>query len=312
MCIYNSELLFPIIFFAIYILLEAQDWGLSIMTPIVTKSYEETIATGKLIKPGLDGNELWLFLGLFVMGSSVENETSVPIFFYVASVFAVIGLVARIMTSYITAVEYCGIIIKLGSFFSLCNIGAVGLLLFSWGTESGDFFTVSGIIGTIWILMVSIQIGAVYGAVKVENPLAERWRALNLVTALLELFVFIPIAVIEIISLKPFLIDDSSLWVMLFMIVIFSITAFALVRMRLTGRGMIASYFLFFLELMFIIFTLVVNVIANNRFDEENLSEIMGTMPFLGIVGITLIWTISILIWKMLRKKINYTWNDHI
>ena len=44
-------------------ILEAADWGLCLAAPIVSRNREENKAIIGLLRPGLDGNELWFFLG---------------------------------------------------------------------------------------------------------------------------------------------------------------------------------------------------------------------------------------------------------
>lgn len=66
----NSDvniLLLPLCFLGLYMILEAADWGLSLAAPLISRNRQENEAILNLMKPGLDGNELWFFMGLFMI-----------------------------------------------------------------------------------------------------------------------------------------------------------------------------------------------------------------------------------------------------
>ena len=57
----SNVLLLPLCFFGLYMILEAADWGVTLAAPLVSRNEEENKAALGLLKPGLDGNELWFF-----------------------------------------------------------------------------------------------------------------------------------------------------------------------------------------------------------------------------------------------------------
>ena len=67
----SNVLLLPLCFFGLYMILEAADWGLCLSAPLVCRSRDENRAVLGLLRPCLDGNELWYFLGLFMMGAAI-------------------------------------------------------------------------------------------------------------------------------------------------------------------------------------------------------------------------------------------------
>ena len=69
----SNVLLLPLCFFGLYMILEAADWGLCLAAPLVSRNNDENRAILGLLKPGLDGNELWYFLGFFMMGAAVPE-----------------------------------------------------------------------------------------------------------------------------------------------------------------------------------------------------------------------------------------------
>lgn len=69
----SNVLLLPLCFFGLYMILEAADWGLCLSAPLVCRSREENRALLGLLRPCLDGNELWYFLGLFMMGAAIPG-----------------------------------------------------------------------------------------------------------------------------------------------------------------------------------------------------------------------------------------------
>ncbi len=68
-------LLLPLCFFGLYMILEAADWGLSLAAPIMSRNREENKAIIGLLRPGLDGNELWFFLGLFMLSAAIPTAS---------------------------------------------------------------------------------------------------------------------------------------------------------------------------------------------------------------------------------------------
>ena len=69
----SNVLLLPLCFFGLYMILEAADWGLCLSAPLVCRSRDENRAVLGLLRPCLDGNELWYFLGLFMMGAAIPG-----------------------------------------------------------------------------------------------------------------------------------------------------------------------------------------------------------------------------------------------
>lgn len=309
MCLYDSQLIFPVFFLALYIFLEAADVGLDIMTPWIAKSEEEYRAIGKLSRPGLDGNELWLILGLVLTGAAMGKGAGLPGYFYAVGALVVLGALLRLGACYLSFGRNMS---RLVSVISLLNWVAVSLFFFSLSEEDGNLFTVTGLCGALWLSLMAIQIGASYGAVKVKNPLAERWRATSLVTSPVSMAFFLAWVVIEIISLGDMVPDRNPLWVMAGIPVVFSVTAFALIRLRLVGRGLLGQGILFATELAPTVLILTIYGLMNNNLDGESLANVMDMIPIETVAMGTAVWTAVSLVWKVFRRKVDYVWSDHI
>ena len=93
----SNALLLPLCFFGLYMILEAADWGLCLAAPIVSRNREENKAIIGLLRPGLDGNELWFFLGLFMLSAAIPTASETPIHSgnIVLCVFVVLGALLR-------------------------------------------------------------------------------------------------------------------------------------------------------------------------------------------------------------------------
>lgn len=312
MCLSSSEMIIPVIFLALFLFFELQDLGIGIMAPFVAKSDEEYEAVRKLLRPGIDGNELWLFLGLFLIGQMSMQKDSYPTMFYLVAAVAAVSLFLRASVVYICPQKMETPVARIVSIVSFITLAFIGLFLFSIGNVSAGLLTASGIFGTLWLLTASIQLGAVYGAFKSVNPLAERWRALSLVVLLVSMICFLIWAIIEIVSVSNLMADNYSLWIMAFISFAFSVISFTVIRLRLVGRGLLASYVLLLSELVLFVFISTIYGIITHTLDGNSILMMMEFYPINVWMVVIGIWTLMVFVWKIWRKKINYLWNDHI
>ena len=173
-------------------ILEAADWGLCLAAPIVSRNREENKAIIGLLRPGLDGNELWFFLGLFMLSAAIPTASETPIHSgnIVLCVFVVLGALLRLAASFLQDAFSSPIVVKAFSIFSFLGLGLMGLSGSSFIMDDGSFVTVLGIFCALWMILAAFQLGCLYGAVKVVNPLGERFRAAFLVASVLTVTLF--------------------------------------------------------------------------------------------------------------------------
>ncbi len=193
----SNVLLAPLGFLGMYMLLESCDWGLSLVAPFACRNQEENEAVLGVMKPGIDGNEAWFFLGLVLMGAAVPIAGGVSPF-PVALLMGLVGLGAllRIAGCYGRKSLGSSPVMKGLCAFSVISMGAFGLFAGSLVSEDGGMFSALGIVSALWCILAAFQVGALFGAAKIVNPLGERFRAAFLVSSVLSLVLFLATAMV--------------------------------------------------------------------------------------------------------------------
>ena len=187
--------IWPAVFLGMYLFLELLDWGLSLAAPFVARNQEENKAVLSLLKPGIDLNEAWLIFGLSLVASAVPAAAGDTMHDSVRAVLsvAVVGGALRILAAFFKNVFGSALIMKGMSLYSALALFVIGLSGGSMVT-GGDLMSGVGIVISLWLILAAFELAALYGAVKIMNPLGERCRAAFLVSSILQLLFFLGMA----------------------------------------------------------------------------------------------------------------------
>lgn len=296
----NSDtLIWPAVFLGMYLFLESLDWGLSLAAPFVARNQEENKAVLSLLKPGIDLNEAWLIFGLSLVASAVPAAAGGTMHDSVMAVLsvAVVGGALRILAAFFKNVFGSALIMKGMSLYSALALFVIGLSGGSMVT-GGDLMSGVGIVISLWLILSAFELAALYGAVKIMNPLGERCRAAFLVSSILQLLFFLGMAFL----LKGDIADgplSGLFWIGLAVSSVLSIAAFVLARMRRTMVALAALYIATFFS---------VSLYAAGLSSKLQGASTPDSMVMAVITG----WTIAVLLWRLYRKRVAYEWKDHI
>ena len=287
----------PAVFLGMYLFLESLDWGLSLAAPFVARNQEENKAVLSLLKPGIDLNEAWLIFGLSLVASAVPAAAGDTMHDSVMAVLsvAVVGGALRILAAFFKNVFGSALIMKGMSLYSALALFVIGLSGGSMVT-GGDLMSGVGIVISLWLILA--ELAALYGAVKIMNPLGERCRAAFLVSSILELLFFLGMAFL----LKGDIADgplSGLFWIGLAVSSVLSIASFVLARMRRTIVALAALYIATFFS---------VSLFAAGLSSKLQGASTPDPMVMAVITG----WTIAVLLWRLYRKRVVYEWKDHI
>ncbi len=291
--------IWPAVFLGMYLFLELLDWGLSLAAPFVARNQEENKAVLSLLKPGIDLNEAWLIFGLSLIVSAVPAAAGDTMHDSVMAVLsvAVVGGALRILAAFFKNVFGSALIMKGMSLYSALALFAIGLSGGSMVT-GGDLMSGVGIVISLWLILAAFELAALYGAVKIMNPLGERCRAAFLVSSILQLLFFLGMAFL----LKGDIADgplSGLFWIGLAVSSVLSIAAFVLARMRRTMVALAALYIATFFS---------VSLYAAGLSSKLQGASTPDPMVMAVITG----WTIAVLLWRLYRKRVAYEWKDHI
>ena len=296
----NSDtLIWPAVFLGMYLFLESLDWGLSLAAPFVARNQEENKAVLSLLKPGIDLNEAWLIFGLSLVASAVPAAAGGAMHDSVMAVLsvAVVGGALRILAAFFRNVFGSALILKGMSLYSALALFVIGLSGGSMVT-GGNLMSGVGIVISLWLILAAFELAALYGAVKIVNPLGERCRAAFLVSSILQLLFFLGMAFL----LKGDIADgplSGFFWIGLAVSTVLSIAAFVLARMRRTMVALVALYISTFFS---------VSLYAAGLSSKLQGASTPDPMVMAVITG----WTIAVLLWRLYRKRVAYEWKDHI
>lgn len=291
--------IWPAVFLGMYLFLELLDWGLSLAAPFVARNQEENKAVLSLLKPGIDLNEAWLIFGLSLVASAVSAAVGDTMHDSVMAVLsvAVVGGALRILAAFFKNVFGSALIMKGMSLYSALALFVIGLSGGSMVT-GGDLMSGVGIVISLWLILAAFELAALYGAVKIMNPLGERCRAAFLVSSILQLLFFLGMAFL----LKGDIADgplSGLFWIGLAVSSVLSIAAFVLARMRRTMVALAALYIATFFS---------VSLYAAGLSSKLQGASTPDPMVMAVITG----WTIAVLLWRLYRKRVAYEWKDHI
>ncbi len=291
--------IWPAVFLGMYLFLELLDWGLSLATPFVARNQEENKAMLSLLKPGIDLNEAWLIFGLSLVASAVSAAAGDTMHDSVMAVLsvAVVGGALRILAAFFKNVFGSALIMKGMSLYSALALFVIGLSGGSMAT-GGDLMSGVGIVISLWLILAAFELAALYGAVKIMNPLGERCRAAFLVSSILQLLFFLGMAFL----LKGDIADgplSGLFWIGLAVSSVLSIAAFVLARMRRTMVALAALYIATFFSV--------------SLYAAGLLSKLQGaSTPDPMVMAVITGWTLAVLLWRLYRKRVAYEWKDHI
>ncbi len=301
----SNVLLAPLGFLGMYMLLESCDWGLSLVAPFACRNQEENEAVLGVMKPGIDGNEAWFFLGLVLMGAAVPIAGGVSPF-PVALLMGLVGLGAllRIAGCYGRKSLGSSLVMKGLCAFSVISMGAFGLFAGSLVSADGGMFSALGIVSALWCILAAFQVGALFGAAKIVNPLGERFRAAFLVSSVLSLVLFLATAMV----LGGAVGDVPFFWAGLGLSVVLQVAAFFLTRMRQVMAGLAALYVSFAASLALYFAGIGAGMEKIHGAHLASTGAEPDTMILAAVTG----WTVAVFLWRLSRKKESYEWKDHI
>lgn len=291
--------IWPAVFLGMYLFLELLDWGLSLAAPFVARNQEENKAVLSLLKPGIDLNEAWLIFGLSLVASAMPAAAEDTMHDSVMAVLsvAVVGGALRILAAFFKNVFGSALIMKGMSLYSALALFVIGLSCGSMVT-GGDLMSGVGIVISLWLILAAFELAALYGAVKIMNPLGERCRAAFLVSSILQLLFFLGMAFL----LKGDIADgplSGLFWIGLAVSSVLSIAAFVLARMRRTMVALVALYIATFFSV--------------SLFAAGLSSKLQGaSMPDPMVMAVITGWTLAVFLWRLYRKRVAYEWKDHI
>lgn len=291
--------IWPAVFLGMYLFLESLDWGLSLAAPFVARNQEENKAVLSLLKPGIDLNEAWLIFGLSLVASAVPATAGDTMHDSVMAVLsvAVVGGALRILAAFFKNVFGSALIMKGMSLYSALALFVIGLSGGSMVT-GGELMSGVGIVISLWLILTAFELAALYGGVKIMNPLGERCRAAFLVSSILQLLFFLGMAFL----LKGDIADgplSGLFWIGLAVSSVLSIAAFVFARMRRTMVALAALYIATFFSVSLFVAGLSTKLQGASTPDPMVMAVITG-------------WTIAVLLWRLYRKRVAYEWKDHI
>lgn len=291
--------IWPAVFLGMYLFLESLDWGLSLAAPFVARNQEENKAVLSLLKPGIDLNEAWLIFGLSLVASAVPATAGDTMHDSVMAVLsvAVVGGALRILAAFFKNVFGSALIMKGMSLYSALALFVIGLSGGSMVT-GGELMSGVGIVISLWLILTAFELAALYGGVKIMNPLGERCRAAFLVSSILQLLFFLGMAFL----LKGDIADgplSGLFWIGLAVSSVLSIAAFVFARMRRTMVALAALYIATFFSVSLFAAGLSTKLQGASTPDPMVMAVITG-------------WTIAVLLWRLYRKRVAYEWKDHI
>lgn len=310
----SNALLLPLCFFGLYMILEAADWGLCLAAPIVSRNREENKTIIGLLRPGLDGNELWFFLGLFMLSAAIPTASETPIHSgnIVLCVFVVLGALLRLAASFLQDAFSSPIVVKAFSIFSFLGLGLMGLSGSSFIMDDGSFVTVLGIFCALWMILAAFQLGCLYGAVKVVNPLGERFRAAFLVASVLTVVVYIILAILLKSNVGSSHMYGSFFWMGLVATAILFLVAFFFTRSRHVKVGLAAAYLSSFFAISIYLSAYAVKIPLLYKVEVGALKSAMAAAPGTALLVLAIVWSLGAFVWRQIRKKQEYEWRDHI
>ena len=310
----SNVLLLPLYFFGLYMILEAADWGLCLAAPLVSRNREENRAILGLLKPGLDGNELWYFLGMIMMGAAIPGIADGPTggSRTVLILLVALGAVLRLAAAFMRNTFSHSAVMKGMSLFSLLALVTMGLLSAFLLTPEKSVFSFSGILCALWMVLASFQLGTLYGAVKIVNPLGERFRAAFLVSGVLTVAVYIILVVLLKNIAGDSLMYGSFFWISLVATALLFIAAFFFTRMRHVNAGLVAVYVSSFFAITIYLSAYAAVLPTLFPVNVNDLKQVMDEMPGMALLTASFVWTLASFLWRQMRKKENYEWKDHI
>jgi cytochrome bd-type quinol oxidase subunit 2 len=308
-----GSVLLPACFFGLYLILEAADWGLCMAGIWAARTREERQTVLRLMRPALDGNELWFFMALFMMVTVFpEMKQGTDALWYGAASFivaagAVLRMAGALLPERLDRVWFFRLlaVLSLGGMFLMGMIGTVLV------RPDGQILSAAGAAGGGWAVLACFQIGTLYGAVKASNPLGERCRAAFLVSSCAGVAIYLIFALLMRMDLGSEW-GSAYFWMCLVATAIFFTLSFVLVRKRKTSSGLAAGYAASFFA-VFIYFSAYVTMIPQiYEPDVQVLRDSMDHTPGAFLLGTALVWTAASFVWRQLRKRVVYEWKDHI
>lgn len=307
-------LLLPLCFWGLYMILEAADWGLSLAAPLVSRNREENEAVLGLLKPGLDGNELWFFMGLFMIlaatPAAADDLRSVGTMAVI--VLAILGGLLRLFAFMARQYFSAPLAMKVMSVLSLGALAMMGFASSAFLLGFDSFVSLLGAVCAVWFILSSFQIGCLYGAAKVVNPLGERFRAAFLVSSVLSVLSYIIFAFLLKGTVGESSVYSDFFWISLVATAILFGISFAFTRMRHVKVGLTAAYCSSFFAIAIYLAAFAAKLPQQYSIQLGAVKAALAGIPSTAIFIAAIVWTFGVFIWRLIRKKQEYQWVDHI
>lgn len=307
-------LLLPLCFLGLYMILEAMDWGLSLSAPLVSRNKEEDKAILGLMRPCLDGNELWFFLGLFMFSYALPTakETMEGIGVTLLLTLVSLGALFRCISSLLRNKIASPLLMKGLSAFSFLSLGLMGFVSTSFLLGQHVSFSVVGLFCALWFVLSAFQLGSLYGAVKAVNPLAERFRAAFLVSSVISVISYIIFAILLKTDVGDSHVYGSFFWTGLVATAILFVVSFLFTRMRHVKVGLTAAYLSSFFGISIYLSAFAVKIPELYFVKLGAVKAALDAGPATAFLVLAIVWTVGAFIWRHFRKKESYEWKDRI
>lgn len=303
----DLALLLPACFIGLYLLLEAVDWGLCLAAPVIGRDEKEWGYIINLMRPAVDGNELWFIIASFMLSVMVKAPAGTPASYSNWMAFTgtliVGGACLRMLGIWLfqrvnkrlTTNMLC-----LYSMASLFVIGATGPLVI---TTNSSIFIGAAILSGIWSVIGSFQLGALYGAVKARGSLQERFRRACLYSYLLSAVIYMIFIFLLWKPVNTYWHTGAYLWLSWAASCMLFIGSFAATRKRLTGWGLGLAYAASIFALSVFLSLCITVIPLQFDIDMGALKCALHQWPATIILAVTVIWTFSVFIYRLRRKS---------
>ena len=162
------------------------------------------------------------------------------------------------------------------------------------------------------MILAAFQLGGLYGAVKVVNPLGERFRAAFLVASVLTVVVYIILAILLKSNVGSSHMYGSFFWMGLVATAILFLVAFFFTRSRHVKVGLAAAYLSSFFAISIYLSAYAVKIPLLYKVEVGALKSAMAAAPGTALLVLAIVWSLGAFVWKQIRKKQEYEWRDHI
>jgi hypothetical protein len=301
-----AALILPACFFGLYLILESADWGLCLAAPLVCRETTEYSKIAELMRPCLDGNEIWFLMSAYMLRAAVQVDGQNPFVCWEIA-FTVLIFIGALLRMFLVLLakrlgRYLPLFMKFLGLYSAVVLFGMGMLGPSLLLTDSSYVTLSGIFAGVWTVLGCLQIGALYGSWKLGYPLKERLRADCLVSCCLSAITYSAFVILIRYQVDVFWEETTYFWMSMVATTMLFLVSFFFIRSRRIVHGLFFAYSTSFFAIA-VYFSIYLSVFPANHFiDILALKRAMDHVPAVAILTVALIWSVSTFIWRMKRK----------